>query len=162
MAKPQLLKIMNQIQVCLCAASHFCKKVHPRGGVEIKQNDWRSLTHSQKQSKRELQCPSAEMGMIYYLNVSSLQPSPQLSSFYSCGIWLADSLRQSVLSCFNIKYIRSLITGDGFSEVELHVSGELNPLMISTTTFSATSMRLKSLECVFSIPKKGLPQFLAL
>lgn len=114
MAKPQLLKIMNQIQACLCAASHFWKKVRPRGGAEIKQNDWRSLTHSQecdlKRSKRELQCPSAEMGMIYHLNVSSLQPSPQLKSFYFCSICLAHSLRQSILSCFNVKYIKSLIT----------------------------------------------------
>jgi len=84
---------MNQIQVCLHAASHFWKKVQSGGGVEMKQNDWRSPTHSQecgwKPSKEELQCPSAAKGIIYYLIVSSLPPSPQqFTSVFFCSIFL--------------------------------------------------------------------------
>lgn len=57
----------------------------------MKQNDWRSPTHSQecdlKLSKGELQCPFAAMGMIYYLNASSFPLSSQLISFYFCSIF---------------------------------------------------------------------------
>lgn len=120
----------------------------------MKQNDWRSPTHSQecdlKLSNGEVQCPFAAMGMIYYFSVSSLPPSPQQSiSFYFCSTFPYMQFESS----FNAKHIKGSINWRRLlrGRTRAHVSRELNPLMISTTAFTATSMRtkLRSLEDYF-------------
>lgn len=151
---------MNQIQVCLHAASHFWKKLHSGGGVEMEQNDWRSPTHSQecdlKLSKGELQCPAAAMGKIYCQNVPSLPPSlPQwIFSLLQCLplhiVWINQFSRSK------IKYSKSLIRKRWVlrGRIQAYISREHNPL---TNDFNQ-SFFSKFGENKIEILKRLLPQ----
>lgn len=151
---------MTQIQVCLHAASHFWKKLHSGGGVEMEQNDWRSPTHSQecdlKLSKGELQCPAAAMGKIYCQNVPSLPSSlPQwIFSLLQCLplhiVWI------NQFSHSKIRYNKSLISKRWVLRGRIHAysSREHNPL---TNDFNQ-SFFSKFSENKIEIIKRLLPQ----